>query len=302
VASVPPPGGSLRYRIAGLGIAVCSPGLPLLEESEPDYLPFLAPAGDPGPDEVRVELREGDAGAAAAGRTIFEAGESWVLRRQGDALTMTPLPASSDGRPPWSARIAERGRRVEITCSPELIGPGAAGPSLGSPFHYPLDQVVLMLALAGEGAVVHAAGVDLGRGGLVLAGASGAGKTTIARAAAAAGLAVLSDDRVIVRRDRAGWSVHGTPWPGEGRHAVNRGVPLRGLLFLSRGEEDHLAPLAPAAALRRLLPLTSLPLFDRELAGCALDCCADLVGAVPALELAFRPGPGAVRLLRERFA
>jgi hypothetical protein len=53
--------------------------------------------------------------------------------------------------------------------------------------------------------------------------------------------------------------------------------------------------------LEQLLPVTSIPWYDREVLPDVLDFCGDLVSSVPAYELYFRPDPGVVDFL-ESFA
>ena len=89
----------------------------------------------------------------------------------------------------------------------------------------------------------------------------------------------------------------GTPWPGEGRFAENRSVPLAAIVFLTKGEENRLEPLQRASAVRRLLPVLSLPWFDQELANRSLDFCTELTARVSSHELIFRPDPGAVEAI-----
>lgn len=287
----------ITYRIGGLPVVVCSHNHPLLPEVSPEYLPFLSTARASAGDGILVDLRIGEIPAEPAGRVLLEAGDSWVLRERGRNLVIAPHSGYRGEPPEWEAEI-DRGRRsVRILCAPALLVDRDSMRQLASPFHYPLDQMVLMLALAGEGAVAHAAGVDLRGKGVILAGQSRAGKTTLSRLCAAGGIPVLSDDRVIIRRVGDELRIFGTPWPGEGRYAENRSVPLAALVFLTKGDENRLKAIPRASAVRRLLPVLSLPWFDRELADLALDFCTELTARIPAHELIFRPDAGAVGAL-----
>lgn len=286
----------LTYRIGGFRIVVVSPDLPVAPETDPDYLPFLEP-GRGAPAAVRIELRPGTPALPAGARLLLEAGESWSAHRDDGRLLIAPRFAPPAAGPDWVAELGADRTRVRVTCA-AAPAPGAeALRRLGSPFHYPLDQILLALALAGEALIVHAAGIAVDAGGMALAGASGAGKTTIARLCSSAGHAVLSDDRVLLVRSAQGWRVHGTPWPGEGRFALNRGVPLSSVVFLSQGRANRARPLAAAELARRLLPLSSVPWFDAEASGRCLDLVARLAAEVAVRELTFLPDPGAVRAL-----
>lgn len=293
--------GALAYRIGGFGVAVLSPELPLAPETDPDYLPFLESPGD-APAAVRVELRPGEPALPPGAQHLLDAGESWQAHRRDGRLLISPRFEPPAAGPDWVAAVDADRTRVTVTCGPALASGTGALQRLHSPFHYPLDQILLALALAGDALIVHAAGVEAAAGGVALPGASGAGKTTISRLFAAAGRAVLSDDRVLIVRAAAGWRVYGTPWPGEGRFVVNRGAPLASLAFLARGDANRVRPVGAAELARRLLPLASVPWFDGEASGRCLDLVARLAGEVPARELAFVPGPLAVAALEDALA
>lgn len=269
-----------------------------MEERYPDYLPFLA-AGDAAAGEatVAIEARVGEPSLPPGARLLLEAGEAWRVHELEGVLFVAPPVAAIAAHPEWVAAVAPDRRHVTLTCARTLLAGEGAQRRLAAPVRYPLDQILLSLALAGEGLIVHAAAVQFGAGALVLAGASGAGKTTIARICAAAGRPVLSDDRVIIRRAPQGWLAWGTPWPGEGKFAGNRGVPLAGVVLLARGDESRLAPLPPSALARRLTPLATIPWFDPGARSRCLDLLVDLAGAIPAHELAFRPDAGAEQAL-----
>ena len=101
---------------------------------------------------------------------------------------------------------------------------------------------------------------------------------------------LLSDDRVAVRKIGGEFSVFGTPWSGEADIAENRCLPLRGIFFLSQSAENTIKELPHAEAMARLVSLTSVPWYDEIAMTKVLHFCSDLVYAVPAYELYFRPG------------
>ena len=291
------PDSSVIFRVGGLHVEVSSRSHPLLPETNPEYLPFLCTEQGIAGEGLLVDLRVGEISAVPTGRLLLEAGDSWVLRKREQHLVITPHPGPQGDPLAWEADIDQGRRYVRILCDPTLLVERDGVRRISSPFHYPLDQVVLMLALAGEGAIAHAAGVVLRGKGVILAGPSRAGKTTLSRLCASGGITVLSDDRVIIRRVGEEMRMFGTPWPGEGRFAENRSVPLAAIVFLTKGEENRLEPLPRASAVRRLLPVLSLPWFDQELANRSLDFCTELTARVSSHELIFRPDPGAVEAI-----
>jgi hypothetical protein len=146
-----------------------------------------------------------------------------------------------------------------------------------------------MYMLAGrDGALIHSSGVDFHGRGYMLSGKSGAGKSTISRRFALAGHEVLSDDRIIVRKIDGELRMFGTPWSGEAGIAVNKDLPLHGIFFLHQGVENLIKKITPAEAMERLVPVTSIPWYDKSVLSNVLTFCGDIVSACPAYDLVFR--------------
>jgi serine kinase of HPr protein (carbohydrate metabolism regulator) len=175
---------------------------------------------------------------------------------------------------------------------------------LFTPLRYPLDQLLMMHRLAGEGgAIVHCAVVGVGDRAVICPGVSGAGKTTLSRQlAGSSDFEVLSDDRAVIRRSGEGYRAWGTPWPGEGGLAVNRSLPLASIGFIAHGETPSIERLSPSQAIHRVVRVASVPWFDREAGPGTFDGLAELCSRVPAFELrvpATSSAQHAVRALAE---
>ena len=129
---------------------------------------------------------------------------------------------------------------------------------------YPLDQLLVIHALGvAGGALMHAASIAGRDGAFLVAGPSGAGKTTMSLAAAPLGALVLSDERSVVRpAPGGGWLVGGTPWPGDGGFAEERSVPLRALILLEQSDRDELTADLARAGAGLLYRCHFLPLWD----------------------------------------
>jgi hypothetical protein len=164
--------------------------------------------------------------------------------------------------------------------------------------NYPYDQAILIPALLRRDvAVVHGAGLILDGRGFVFFGPSGIGKTTTSRLGLARGGALLNDDRVALRPDGPGWRVCGTPWHGEEPRVSPDSAPLRGVVRLRQGQENHLRRLDPLEGLSELLACALIPFFQREAIEHAVDLLGRLQDSVPFWELTFRPEPAALDLL-----
>lgn len=265
-------------------------------EPLPAYAGFVAAEPEAGDDVVSVELVEGDAEPPPGARATFEC-ESWsayALAHGDRAIALAP--AAAAGGETWCARFDCAVTRVRVTCAPPLVHQGAL-PNL---IRYPLDQLLLMHRLAGEGgAVIHCLVAAVGDRAVICPGVSGAGKTTLARQlAGCADIHVLSDDRAVVRRDADGYRAYGTPWPGEGGYATNRGLPLAAIGFLEQTPAAAIASVHLAEALKRMARVASVPWFDRELGPQVFDGLAALCTRVPAFTLAFAPDASAAEAVR----
>lgn len=139
------------------------------------------------------------------------------------------------------------------------------------------------------GLLVHAAGlVRDGRGYLFL-GQSGAGKSTLTRASAAS-CTVLSDDLTLVALTSSGAEVWGTPFFGDFAAAgVNKSAPLVGMYLLRQAPFNQVTPIAPRAALAKVLGSALLFGGEGRWRQKALDLASELCSRVPAYRLDFLP-------------
>lgn len=292
----------LDLAIGGVRFAVQAPDGVQAVEDDPIYRQFITPsptdAEGAGELRVPVTLRLDPPPDLGGARRVFDTEETWSAHRLGDDLWLRLDCDSGDWI--WQARLMDIDSRepsatprIDIHCGKPLqLGPDR----VRSPLHYPLDQLLIDVLLAERrGFVCHAAGILGPAGGALFAGPSGVGKTTLSRwVEEHTDLPVVSDDRVVVRGHGDKPTLHGTPWAGEGRMALRRSAPLVALVFLHHGSEDALTLLSPAAALERLLPVASILWFESRYTEATLDHCAELIATVPAYDLHFRPGSGAV--------
>ena len=100
---------------------------------------------------------------------------------------------------------------------------------------------------------------------------------------------MLSDDRIVAREIDGDFQAYGTPWPGEAGIALNECVPLSSIFFINHGPANRIKEISPQEALARLLPVTSIPWYDREVMEEILTFCEDLISSVPVYELDFKP-------------
>jgi hypothetical protein len=269
------------------------------------YEPFVVDAGssvDPA-DRIDVALRMGEIPSEERYAKIFETPDSWTLLRDGDRYQWLDVLASSGNVPDSVVCFSRPLTSVTVHCGKMCLTEASGTKMLLNPITYPLDQILLMYALAERGgACLHAAAVDVAGRGYLFPGKSGAGKTTISRCFASRGRSLLSDDRVVVRKTGEAFRCHGTPWAGDARIAENRNLPLHGIFFIVHGDENRVQRLTPAAAFEKLMPVTSIPWYDDRVMPEILSFCEGLVGSVPAYNLHFRPDGDVVAFFEQQLS
>lgn len=156
----------------------------------------------------------------------------------------------------------------------------------------------------GDALLLHGVGlVDNGRG-MVFFGASGRGKSTVARLARGRAT-VLSDENVIVRRQGDEVTLVSTPFWGlstpatEVRQVHAAEVPLVGLFSLHHASCFTLERLAPAAAVMELLTSEKVATERPSSAAAWLAAAERLAAALPLYRLGFQPTTELWRFLRE---
>lgn len=177
-------------------------------------------------------------------------------------------------------------RWAQVSTSSEVRAAGALDRTLA----YICMQV---LPREHDGLLLHAAGVEIDGAGHVFTGASGAGKTTVARLAAGRGQ-VLVDENVILRLGAGGPEVYSTPFWGHSTppaliQRTNRHVPLAAIYLLVHAPEFRLSRLSPSQAAVALLSTEKVATERAESAAAWLAVAERLIAQVPIHHLAFRP-------------
>jgi hypothetical protein len=273
---------SHTLRIAGLRTDVFSP-LPLSYEDGADaYQEFRGFDRSSSAADLRINLRDHAAPPLPDHREVFRC-NAWKMLHAGDRRRVIRT-AGPDRPPLWVADTGEDFGDVTLWREP------AGESSRRNPVCYPLDQILLVHHLASrQGVLVHSAGAVVDGRAYILAGRSGAGKSTISRLISGdPRIRMLSDDRVVIRRGEGVDAAWGTPWPGEAGIALNESAPLGGLLFLEKSERNTIESISSAEALTRLLPTASVPWYDTSLMTGLLDYCGSMAKAARCAVLEFR--------------
>ncbi len=278
-------------EIAGFLFVIRSRSPLTIENSPPVYQQFSPAAHHPvGDDVLEVWLELDNLPDTGRMRKIFDTEESWSMFFDEDSyfLELKPKPLQE---PLWIVRFDSSFRNTTIYCGEPSQRREKDPVGVLDPFGYPLDQILLMYLLSQkQGAIVHAAGMSMHGKGYLFPGRSGAGKSTVSRLLLGGDTAtMLSDDRIIIRKRDNAFRAFGTPWPGDACIAENRSSELGGIFFIHHDTENRIKAMPPAEALKKILPVTSIPWYDEKPMSDILQFCEDLVYAVPSYELFFRP-------------
>jgi hypothetical protein len=270
---------TLSFVFAGRSLSVESTPLEGPVAAPPAYQPFLSH------DRKGFCLRlTADSGEECDGTRIFDCPPIWFLARSERTSQFGIYHDYPDLKRTLS--IPDEGESALLSFSG----------SNRDPFLGPALELVMINRLArGDGVILHGCGISREGRGIVFAGESGAGKSTLSRLwAQAEGVDILSDDRVIVRRQNGLFCLYGTPWHGDAAFAAPGGVPLERIFFIRHGKRNALRPMARAFYVRELLKCSFPPLWDAAGMSFTLEFFDELTSAVPCAELAFVPDSSAL--------
>ena len=244
-------------------------------------------------------------------RQLFHSGYTWRLYDAGPEFRFDFYAPACGSLPYRRVLIDRQFSRARLQMSEKAFA-GVEGRS--SPLEYPLDELLIMHRLTQEKAIeLHSCGIVRADGtGNLFVGHSGAGKSTTTRLwTAREDVEVLSDDRIIVRRDKPqvprlarddkknGMRMYGTPWHGEGRYASPGSAPLARIFILEHGHGNVLTLLPPSQAVAELFARSFVPFHRHEYVDSALEFLQELVGSVPVYHYAFEPTEAAVERILE---
>ncbi len=152
------------------------------------------------------------------------------------------------------------------------------------------------------GLVLHGSAMAFDGEGVVFSAPSGTGKSThtgLWRERYGERVVMLNDDKPAIRFDDGGQPiVYGTPWSGKTELNTNTAAPLRGIVFLQRGETNDIRRLSMTEALLHMNRELALPYHDAALGEKLLDTAMQLLQSVPAYLMSCTISEEAVELVR----
>ena len=153
-----------------------------------------------------------------------------------------------------------------------------------------------------DGMMLHASAVAVDGKAYLFSGRSGIGKSThtgLWQQTFGDKVKLFNDDKPALRRLDGEWYAYGTPWSGKHGININMKVPVAGICFLKRGDQNTIRRLSPVEALPQVLAQTLRKFKDAEKLLLMLSHVDKLVKEVPIYELYNRPEPEAAKLSYE---
>lgn len=139
-----------------------------------------------------------------------------------------------------------------------------------------------------DGLMLHACGVTDGKAGCLFVAPSGGGKSTLASLAIKSGRKVLNDDRIIIRRDKAGFKIYGSPWSGKAGIGLNKFCRIHNLFFLQKSENNRIKAIGGAEAARRLFENSIYLPANNDIIKKVFALCCDIAGGLKCAKLSFK--------------
>lgn len=246
--------------------------------------------------EIRLRVHHGHLPEIKGRENIFDSGSTWALYRsegkyvlQDDSMESDLLPETIIILEPdlKSGNVYIRNNTLNRDFSTDLLG-------------YPLNQVLMIILLSlSKGVLLHACGiVDRGYGYLFL-GNSTHGKSTIAKLWSENGATILNDDRMIVKEKDGQFWMYGTPWHGDFKELSLKGLPIRKIFFLGRGEKNSAVPRKSVEAVSMLLTRSFPPLWDQKGMDYTLGLLDRMASKLPCYELDFLPDKKIIDFVRK---
>jgi MoaA/NifB/PqqE/SkfB family radical SAM enzyme len=165
---------------------------------------------------------------------------------------------------------------------------------------FPSDQVLLARVLADrEACYMHSSGVNLDGDGFIFLGHSGAGKSTMATMLKEKNAEILCDDRVIVRRWKDGFRIHGNWSHGDVPIVSPNSAPLKAVMFLEQARDNRLVPIeSKKEIIGKLLSCIVKPLETSDWWEKIFDLAENISNEVPCYSLQFDKSGRVVDLLK----
>lgn len=285
---------TLKLCLGGIGFSLEWREPKMVGWPHPFYVPFVGEAKE----TIQLHVRFDDCPDFSRDQPIFDA-ENWRLYRQ-DSQYIFELFDTLTGSRNTVAFVHDDFQEAEVYVFP-VSSENSPVPWSLPHLMQPLGQLLLINLLSRLGGVmVHALGIDDHGCGTVFVGPSGAGKSTLgALWSRRDGVRILSDEHIILRRERGRLYAYGTPWSGLQLNVTPHPGPVEvQRIFLIGHDREHRVWNEPKGTFAsHLFSQLFLPFWNRKALTSALEFCQQLVLTTPCQRLGFAKHPSIVDFL-----
>jgi len=289
------------YKTAGITLAVSS-DLPILGDTfDPKFKEFEVKA--PGEDTVYLHhhFHLMDMGTSEPGKKVYEK-PPWMIYEGKNQFTYVWTSSDANTHDLKRGAIFSKDHTQGVIYNDESNLNRYDSGNIGALTLFPTDQI-LIARLMGDrkGCVLHSAGMIMNGNGLIFAGHSDAGKSTISlimknRAT------LLCDDRNIIRRQGQGFRLYGTWSHGDVDDVSSDSADVKAICFLKQAKENRLVRLEDKKIiLKNRLACLVKPFVTAQWWNKTLDVITEIVRQVPCYELCFDKSGSVVTLLEDEF-
>lgn len=149
-----------------------------------------------------------------------------------------------------------------------------------------------------DGMLMHGAVIEYEGAAYMFTAPSGTGKTTHIKQWKKAfrdKVKIINGDKPIIRLVDGEYIVYGTPWCGKEHYNRNTKAPLRGIVLLSRGEENSISKVSSEIFNEFLIKQVYIPKNPQKMIK-ALDFADKMFQSVPLYSLKCNISPDAARV------
>jgi hypothetical protein len=266
-----------------------------------EHFPFLLSENSGRSCDIEIQVLWADELEAPEATPLFESGGLWTSYQASwghQFYFSTPSLGTSPYKAAWFDEKFERG---QILLNRRCLADAQAV----FPLEYPIDELIMTHRLArGEGVEVHAVGLVDGDGsGYLFLGHSGAGKSTTATLwKPEAGVKLLSDDRIILRKHDGEFWMYGTPWHGDAGIASPERARVTSIFVLEQSPENKIVGLKPSQAVAELFARSFAPHYIGEGLQFTLGFLEEIAQQIPCSTFHFLPNSSAVEAIRREHA
>ncbi len=278
----------MKCKIAGIHFEFNGLGADQFSTSFP---PFLCSDSDIFSEPYcRVEVAGADESLCGV-----KSERAWSVESSAGGIVLSG--AAPEGELLWRMSGAYPFEELCFVWNPETYFKTYCDPRRGYFMIIPVLAMVLRL-LQLRGFVLHSSAAVIDGAGVICAGRSGRGKSTISKILEQTGIAVLTDERPVVRVTNDGFRVYGTPWPSSGGCVINADAPLSKLYFIEHGVSNRVQPLSAGETLKRLIDVAMIPWMSSALFDPLIEVLENLVAAIPSAVMSFVPDKNVVDFIR----